>query len=460
MRPGIRVAGVKTLFIIAFEFPPLNVGGAQRPLKFVKYLRDFGIEPVVFSLDPRSYPLVFQDWHLDPDTVGEIPAGVEIVHVPSDDILRLKKGKLKDFLTTWLSILPREGEGWRRHLETAFADRVQRHRPSALLVTAPPFSVIPLAVELAERYRLPLLLDLRDAWSGWNMAPYGSYLHYRLTLALERRCFNAAAAIIATSDQTLADLRRLHPGIPAAKFHLVSNGYDREIDCWEFGLAVPADRPFVIGYVGSFYYSPEGRRRMFTPWWRKRGHHMLQYVPRREDWLYRTPYYFFGALRALLDRRPDLAGRVSVRFAGGKPDWMDAMVARFGLEGLVECIGRIPLAESLRFQASCDALLLTSSKVIGGQDYSIAGKTFEYLSMRKPIIGFVAEGAQRRLLLKSGVAVVCDPDDPAGAAVQLEDLLAGHWRPAPNREFLASLHRREQTSRLAGIVHAVAPEVG
>lgn len=451
---------MKKLFVIAYEFPPLNVGGVQRPLKFVKYLREFGWEPVVFALDPRSYPLVYEDYHLDPATVNEIPAGVEVVHVPSDGLLRLKKGKLRDFLTTWFSILPREGQGWCRYLDAAFAEQVARHQPAALLVTAPPFSVIPLAVDLSRRYGLPLIIDMRDAWSGWNMTPYGSCLHYRLTLALERRCFEAATAVIATSDQTLADFRRLHPALPGDKFHLITNGYDREIDDWSFNLNVPPERPFVIGYVGSFYYSPEGRRQMFAPWWRKRGHRMLQYVPQKEDWLYRSPYFFFRAVRTLLDRRPELAGRIVIRFAGSKPEWLEEMVAEFGLQGQVEFLGRISLAESLRFQESCDALLLTSSKVIGGEDYSIAGKTFEYLSMRKPIIGFVTAGAQKRLLEKTGVALLCDPDDAGKAASALEGLFAGEWSPRPEREFLASLHRRELTARLAGIIEDTVGKAG
>lgn len=451
---------MKTLFVIAYEFPPYNDGGVQRPLKFVKYLREFGWEPVVFALDPLSYRLVYEDYHLDAATVDEIPAGLEVVHVPSNDLLRLKKGKLRDFLTTWFSILPREGKGWRRHLEAAFAEQVRRHKPAALLVTAPPFSVIPLAIDLARRHKLPLLIDMRDAWSGWNMNPYGSYLHYRLTLALERRCFAAAAAVIATSDQTLADFRRLHPSLPGDKFHLVTNGYDREIDSWDFDFIVSTERPLVIGYVGSFYYSPEGRRQMFAPWWRKRGHRMLQYVPQQEDWLYRSPYFFFRAVRVLFDRSPDLAGRLVIRFAGSKPEWIDGMVAEFGLQGQVEFLGRISLAESLRFQETCDALLLTSSKVIGGEDYSIAGKTFEYLSMRKPIIGFVSAGAQKRLLEQTGVALLCDPDDTENAAAALKGLFRGEWSLRPNREFLASLHRRGLTARLTGIIDDAVLKAG
>ena len=47
------------ILFIAFEFPPLNRGGVYRPLSFVKYLPQFGINPVVVTLDPNSYADVF-----------------------------------------------------------------------------------------------------------------------------------------------------------------------------------------------------------------------------------------------------------------------------------------------------------------------------------------------------------------------------------------------------------------
>jgi glycosyltransferase involved in cell wall biosynthesis len=131
------------------------------------------------------------------------------------------------------------------------------------------------------------------------------------------------------------------------------------------------------------------------------------------------------------------------------------MVAEFNLEENVEFLGRITHEQSLRFQASCDALLLTSSMVIGGHDYSIAGKTFEYLSIQKPIVGFVTEGAQKRLLTKTGVALICNPDDPDAAATGLADLLSGRWQTSPDIEFLNGFHRRALTKSLSEIIQRV-----
>ena len=99
------------------------------------------------------------------------------------------------------------------------------------------------------------------------------------------------------------------------------------------------------------------------------------------------------------------------------------MIRKFGLEEQVDLIGELSHHDSLLFQQQCDALLITSAKQLGGRDYSIAGKTFEYLQMQKTIIAFVCEGAQKDLLEEAGTAMICDPDNTEEAVVQLHDLL-------------------------------------
>lgn len=183
---------------------------------------------------------------------------------------------------------------------------------------------------------------------------------------------------------------------------------------------------------------------------------MLQYAPRREDWLYRSPYFFFKAVRRLFELRPALKPRVRLRFAGHKPDWIDAQVHEFGLADNVEFLGFLTHDAVLDFQRTCDALLVTSSKVLGGQDYSIAGKTFEYFTFRKPIIGFVTAGAQKDELSQSGMALICDPDDTDAAATSLADLIDGRVSFPPDAAFLAQRHRRHLTRQLASLLHDVA----
>ena len=46
------------VLIITYYWPPAGGPGVQRWLKFVKYLPDFGVEPIVYIPENPSYPLL------------------------------------------------------------------------------------------------------------------------------------------------------------------------------------------------------------------------------------------------------------------------------------------------------------------------------------------------------------------------------------------------------------------
>jgi glycosyltransferase involved in cell wall biosynthesis len=443
------------ILFLAFEMPPSAAGGVQRPTKFVKYLPDFGIEPVVVTTDLQSFRQFMPGCPIDQSLLTQLRPDVVIERVPCTRLRAKNPGRFSEWRRIYFSVVESLAKEWWPRLSVVLPDLIARHKPQAIYVTVPPFCMAPLGCRIARQYRLPLVLDLRDAWSQWRVSAYGSWLHYWLTRRLEGQCLRSADALVCTSNQTHSDFLRVHPDIPADKIQVITNGYDDMIDDWTLDFH-PSGKRFVIGYVGSFYYSPTARETMLRPWWRKRPNRMIQYAPRKEDWLYRSPFFFFQAVARLLDKKPDCREQLRIRFAGRKPDWMDAQVAQFNLGGLVEFAGQLDYASAIQFQRECDALLVTSSKVIGGRDYSIAGKTFEYFSMKKPIIGFVAEGAQKEILADSGMALICDPDAPEKAAEQLGNLLAGRLELNPNVNFLKQLHRRELTGRLAEVIKSVA----
>ena len=205
--------------------------------------------------------------------------------------------------------------------------------------------------------------------------------------------------------------------------HYIPNGYDGVLGNWQ-----PVDagkQKITIGYVGSFYFSPEARIQMLKPWWKKRGHRMLQYIPQKQDWLYRSPYFFFKALQYIKKLDPVSAGRIQVKFVGKANPWLEEMIAEAGLEDQVHLCGVKPHSEALEFQKECDMLLITSAKRIGGKDYSIAGKTFEYIQAQKPILAFASPGAQKELLEQTGMALICDPDQTEDSALKMIRLMKG-----------------------------------
>ena len=52
MKPNNKV------LIITYYWPPAGGPGVQRWLKFVKYLPDFGIQPIVYLPENPTYPIV------------------------------------------------------------------------------------------------------------------------------------------------------------------------------------------------------------------------------------------------------------------------------------------------------------------------------------------------------------------------------------------------------------------
>ena len=48
----------KKLLIITYYWPPAGGPGVQRWLKFVKYLPDFGVQPIVYIPENPTYPIV------------------------------------------------------------------------------------------------------------------------------------------------------------------------------------------------------------------------------------------------------------------------------------------------------------------------------------------------------------------------------------------------------------------
>lgn len=444
---------MKILFI-AYEFPPLNIGGAQRPYKFAKYLPEFGVDLVIFTLNPADYHKIYSNSKSDISLLRGLSSKVEFQLINTDDLLKRRNNVLSQFLAISFNIYKgSEGKYWKKHFMAKAHEYLNKRDIDLIMVTAPPFSVLPLAKELSIKYKLPLVVDMRDAWSLWVTAPYSNYFTFLRAKLKEREILHHASKVIVTSEQTILDFKNLHQGIDDSKFVYIPNGYDEAVDFEEISYQ-PKDK-VRIGYVGSFYYSPDAREAMFKPFWKKKGHRVLQYVPRKEDWLYRSPYFFLKSIKDLLEVNPAYKEKIEIHFAGNKPAWLDNMILGFGLEDIIHHAGFLSHNEVIDFQKACDFLLITSSKVVDGKDYSIAGKTFEYFTLKKPILAFVAEGAQKEILIESEAAIIFNPDDTNANMNKLEHILLNGVKLNVNKSFLAGFHRRTLAQKLSNVLKEI-----
>ena len=76
---------MKKVIIITYYWPPAGGPGVQRWLKFVKYLPDFGIEPIVYCPQNPSYPII------DSSMVSEVNPRLKVIQKPINEPYRLAK---------------------------------------------------------------------------------------------------------------------------------------------------------------------------------------------------------------------------------------------------------------------------------------------------------------------------------------------------------------------------------
>jgi hypothetical protein len=84
---------MKKVLIITYYWPPSGGAGVQRWLKFSKYLREFGWEPVVYTPSNGEIPV------LDLSLEKDIPVGMEVIKRPIWEPYQLYKkfiGQKKD----------------------------------------------------------------------------------------------------------------------------------------------------------------------------------------------------------------------------------------------------------------------------------------------------------------------------------------------------------------------------
>ena len=71
---------MKRVLIISYYWPPSGGPGVQRWLKFVKYLPEYNIEPILFVPKNANYPLI------DNSLADQVDTGLKVISHPITEI--------------------------------------------------------------------------------------------------------------------------------------------------------------------------------------------------------------------------------------------------------------------------------------------------------------------------------------------------------------------------------------
>lgn len=432
-----RAAG--RVLIVSFWFPPFNAIAAIRAGKLAKHLRDQGWDVRVLTAADTGDPslaveipresVTYTSWtdvdrHLEkalgrlrgrsPESATPVAASASPQVARQPSALRKFARQVYKEIVRW----PDNRVGWLHPAVTAGNKLLGSWRPDVIFATAPPPTTLLVADRLSRTHNVPWVAEFRDLWSD---NPYYEYSSLRrwLERAWDQRVLTRASALVTVSPawKRQIEVRYGRPTIVAM------NGFVAE-DFPEVPPVMPeAAGPLRIVYTGHIYQG------------------------------YRDPTPLFEAIREVGATRSDLV----VDFIGGEVESVRALATGCGVGDLVQAHPPVSYRRALELQLHAD-VLLHLQWCDPKDEGTIAGKIFDYLYTRRPILGIALEDSVAAKMIherKAGLVT----NNVAKIAAQLRTWLrakqSGGVAPLPASSS-AGLERAVQFEKIRVLLEEVA----
>jgi glycosyltransferase involved in cell wall biosynthesis len=429
---------MRRILYLAYHFPPIGGAGVQRNAKFVRYLPDFGYDPVVIA---GPGPVADRWTPTDETLVADIRPGTTVrrvqgVAAPPTAGWRGRVERMlmrrSPFSQWWSDGAAREAADVAGDVELVYASLV-------------PYDAAEGALRVARELGKPLVVDLQDPWALDEMWIYPTALHRRADLARMRRVLGAADAVVMNTPESVARVRKAFPELRDRYVISITNGFDAA----DFEGGEPdRDELFRIVHTG-FLHTEDGLRLRRQ----RRIRRLLGGMYTDVDIATRSHIYLIDAVRRVIEAEPELAGRITIELAGvlTETDRQIAANAPF-----VQLHGYKSHAETIELMRRADLLFLPMQELRAGERAGITpGKTYDYLGAKTHILAAIPEGDARDLLLASENASVCNPSDTTRLAELIASAFhareAGAPRGVPRADVTARYERRRLTEDLARV---------
>ncbi|WP_282122357.1 glycosyltransferase family 4 protein [Algibacter mikhailovii] len=423
----------KKVLIITYYWPPAGGPGVQRWLKFVKYLPEFNVEPIVFIPENPNYPLI------DNSLKSEVSDDITIIKYPIKEPYRvagilskkssqtMSKGviseeKKQSFIEKFMLFIrgnffiPDARISWVKPSANVLFEIIEKEKIDTLITTGPPHSVHLIGLSLKEKTGLRWLADFRDPWTS-----IGYHKQLRLTKNAERKhkklensVLNSADQILVTSNNTKSEFRK----ITNRPIEVITNGYDDEpvID-------FEKDKKFSIAHIGSLLSK-------------------------------RNPMNLWKALSELVKENHEFAKDLQIRFVGVVGENILESLRDLNLSDYFDDIGYVSHNQSIMYQKKSQLLLLIE---IDSEETKsiIPGKLFEYMVSGRPIISIGPKDTDVEKIIKetnTGNHFYYDDYE------SLKSIILEHYKAFKNDELetypigLQKYHRKSLTHSLSKLL--------
>ncbi|MFK7781615.1 glycosyltransferase family 4 protein [Psychroserpens sp.] len=369
----------KKILIITYYWPPAGGPGVQRWLKFVKYLPEFDVEPIVYCPENPNYPII------DESLISEVSDAMTIIKQPISEPYRfanilskrnakqissgvIPKQKKQTFIQKLLLyvrgnfFIPDARKNWVKPSVSFLSNYILKQKIDTIITTGPPHSLHLIGLQLKQKHNIKWLADFRDLWTtiGYHKKLKLSNSSAEKHKMLETEVLQSADQIIVTSANT----KKEFTSKTNQPISVITNGYDNH------KIKRPKkDALFTMAHIGSLLSE-------------------------------RNPIQLWEALGELINENELFSEEFRLQLIGVVSDDVIKALQQFGLSNHVNTLGYVSHKEAIEAQMSSQLLLLIE---IDSEDTKviIPGKLFEYMVSGTPIIALGPEDSDVETILKS-----------------------------------------------------------
>jgi glycosyltransferase involved in cell wall biosynthesis len=414
------------VLIITYYWPPAGGSGVQRWLKFVKYFQEFGIEPIVYTVENTKY--IKEDKSL----LKEVPKDINILKQTiwqPEQLLFWKKAKQNNNQVATLTqnrilsfirgnfFIPDPKVFWVKKSVRFLENIIKENNIDTIISTGPPHSMHLIGLKLKRKLDIPWLADFRDPWanlyynSDFNYSSIVKNIHKKL----ESKVLQQADVITTVSNSLKGEFKKSSKNVK-----VVTNGFDNEVLTDNKNQL---DRKFSISYIGL--------------------------LPKQSN-----PDLFFKVLKTLTEKDKDFKKDLQVNFVGDIAKEVISTVKKYQLEDYVSFKGYVSHDEAIKIQQKSQVLLLLIPNVKSNKGI-LTGKLFEYITTKRPILAFGPEGGDLdEILNNTNTGSIVNYDDEHKISAEV----LGYYSLYKKNELKAEstgimrFHRKELTKQMSKIL--------
>lgn len=384
---------MKKVLIITYYWIPSGGAGVQRWVKFTKYLRNFGWEPVIYTPENPEFPSTDASFEKD------IPSDIQVLKTPiwepynvyrnltgkknqainAGFISEDKKQGWKDKLSIWIRgnfLIPDPRRFWIRPSVRFLTDYLQKNPVDAIITTGPPHSMHLIGMGLKKNFpAIPWIADFRDPWTNidfykdLNLSWISDKIHH----SLEKKVIQKADSVVVVSNGMKDEYELLKP----KRIQVISNGYD-ESDVQK--AAIDLDPKFSISHIGTLNAA-------------------------------RNPKTVWKVLSQLCAENPAFKSDLQIQLVGKVDFSVLEEIKQFNLTENLLKIDYLSHSEAIAKQQSSQVLLLLINNS-GNAKGILTGKFYEYLAAQRPILAIgPTDGDAAQVLSETGAGKMVDFED-------------------------------------------------